>query len=196
MVRVTCKLCGRSRCISPNQIKDENNYICSRPKCRSVRMKEMWKQKKQKEVFGTYTVHLLKDSKIEIDFLEPLEKESYVHSEFLKFFKKHKKKITILSQKGTIQGIICDWKLWGMFMWGHLGFQDNIYALCSILNELYIQQMDDYVDAFLGKGQIIKPDDRTIVFERPDEHEQNLEIRRKLDMYEPTAIEGDDICRT
>lgn len=113
-------------------------------------------------LLSNYTVQLLEYGKVCINFGMPDMKELEMN-EFVRFFKKYKKKIFISGAKNKIFYIVVHWKRWGEFLL-KLGFRDSAEAFCEIVNDLD-KELSPPVDPMeylnsLSTAKIIKKEER------------------------------------
>ncbi len=147
-----------------------------------------------------YTLNLVRDDYIQVDFLDPLSERDYAFHVFMTFFRRNnrKRRLTIIGggKPPVIDGVICPWQDWCGYLIA-LGFLDNAKAVCSILNELDAPDMDDYLENQLFKAKILKPDPRQpknnkkMTKERR-KHLENLEIMRRLNNMVENKEEMED----
>jgi len=129
-----------------------------------------------------YTVHVLKDTTVEIDLAEPLEDE-YQLQVFLRFFRKYKRKVSLGLEGKHVRSIICPYGMWAEYLL-KLGFKDNAEALSEILNEQDSFKVDDFFEALLQakpvKEHFRQPASKKMS-KRRRIHLENMDIKRRIE---------------
>lgn len=136
-------------------------------------------------LLSNYTVQLLEYGKVCINFGIPKMKE-FEMKEFVRFFKKYKKKIFISGAKNKIFFIVVHWERWGKFLL-KLGFRDSAEAFCEIVNDLNKELKPpvdplQYLDSLSQAKPVTKQDKVKEQIKKGKKYEKmkNREIQRLL----------------
>lgn len=136
-----------------------------------------------------YTVHILNETTVEIDLAEPLENENQIQN-FVGFFKKYKKKVSLGLEGKYVRSIICPYNVWVEYLL-HLGFKDNAKALGEILNEQDAFKTDDFFNNLLQAKPAVEdfrqPRSKNRLSKRRRVHLENMDIKRRLEVEEESG---------
>ena len=139
-----------------------------------------------------YTLHVVHDDVVEIDFVSPIVDEDELRR-FVSFFKRKKHLMTIGRVEGeehlhSISSITTPVIIWIGFL-VKLGFRDNARAVLSVFNEFKAMETDEYVETSLGRGKplrepFVQPKSNGKIKPKWRRHLENMEIRRRLENNE------------
>jgi hypothetical protein len=145
-----------------------------------------------------YTISLLDNEKIAIDFADPMPSE-YELNYLLSFFRKYKKEIYVEHQGRIIDYIVTPWRYWVEFLL-ELGFDDMAHAIGEILNDLELDRiptMKEYIDQLkhakpikeLKKEKIMEKDERRFEEMKKEEIERLISNKKKFTFPEKNISE-------